>query len=256
MLGKKKEVYIEIILSIMLAIFMGYAGNVIEKNIIKENVFEVQAAEENKIAKIQEEKLVREEKSDIEKNAISETDEVIANGQYPILGKTSVTKEQMMGWFEENCSNYPKEVLAKGGADSMEIFCQIYIEEAEAEGVRAEVAFAQTMKETGWLQFGGDASIEQYNFAGLGTTGGGEPGISFPDVRTGVRAQIQHLKAYATEEALLQECVDERYDYVKKGCAPYVEWLGQQENPLETGWATAENYGYSIVDMIRNLKNF
>ena len=69
-------------------------------------------------------------------------------------------------------------------------------------GVRAEVAFAQTMKETGFLQYGGDASIEQFNFAGIGTTGNGVPGNSYPDVRTGIRAQIQHLKAYATADAL------------------------------------------------------
>ena len=112
----------------------------------------------------------------------------------------------------------------------------------------------QTMKETGWLQYGGDASIEQFNFAGLGTTGGGVAGNSYPDVRTGIRAQIQHLKAYATADALAQECVDERYEYVTKGSAPYVEWLGQQENPEGYGWATADNYGYSIVDMISKLK--
>ena len=111
------------------------------------------------------------------------------------------------------------------------------------------------MKETGWLQYGGDASIEQFNFAGLGTTGRGVPGNSYPDVRTGIRAQIQHLKAYATEDALVQACVDDRYEYVKKGSAPYVEWLGQKENPEGAGWATAENYGYSIVDLINKMKN-
>ena len=130
----------------------------------------------------------------------------------------------------------------------------MYYEEAEAEGVRAEVAFAQTMKETGFLQYGGDASIEQFNFAGIGTTGNGEPGNSYPDVRTGIRAQIQHLKAYATADALEQECVDERYSYVKKGSAPYVEWLGQQENPEGLGWATGDNYGYDIVGMIEDMK--
>ena len=144
--------------------------------------------------------------------------------------------------------------LAKGGADSIETFCRIYVEEAQAEGVRPEVAFVQTMKETGFLQYGGDASIEQFNFAGLGTTGGGVPGNSYPDVRTGVRAQIQHLKAYATADPLAQECVDDRYEYVQKGSAPYVQWLGQKENPQGAGWATAENYGYSIVEMISHLK--
>lgn len=77
---------------------------------------------------------------------------------------------------------------------------------------------------------------------------------SYPDVRTGVRAQIQHLKAYATADPLAQECVDDRYEYVQKGSAPYVQWLGQKENPQGAGWATAENYGYSIVEMISHLK--
>lgn len=180
----------------------------------------------------------------------------IVPGQYPIMGTSDIAISQMVAYFNENCGDYPSDVLGEGGAQDIETFCQIYYEEAEKEGVRAEVAFAQTMKETGWLQYGGDASIEQYNFAGIGTTGGGVPGNSFADVRTGVRAQIQHLKAYATEEALWEECVDVRYDYVKKGSAPYVEWLGQQENPSGTGWATGENYGYDIVAMIQDMKSF
>jgi len=48
--------------------------------------------------------------------------------------------------------------------------------------------------------------------------------------------------------------VDDRYEYVQKGSAPYVQWLGQKENPQGAGWATAENYGYSIVEMISHLK--
>lgn len=181
--------------------------------------------------------------------------EETVSGQYPIMGSSSVTVEQMVNYFKSSGEDYPAQQLSQGGADSIETFCQMYYEEAEAEGVRAEVAFAQTMKETGWLQYGGDASIEQFNFAGIGTTGGGVPGNSYPDVRTGIRAQIQHLKAYATEDALEQACVDDRYEYVAKGSAPYVEWLGQQENPRGSGWATAENYGSSIAAMIQQLNN-
>ncbi len=181
-------------------------------------------------------------------------EEVIADGQYPIMGQSTVSVEQMVSYFNANGQPYPAEELSKGGADSIETFCQMYYDEATAEGVRPEVAFVQTMKETGFLQYGGDASIEQFNFAGLGTTGGGVPGNSYPDVQTGIRAQIQHLKAYATADALTQACVDDRYEYVKKGSAPYVEWLGQQENPEGAGWATADNYGYSIVEMIGKLK--
>ena len=183
-----------------------------------------------------------------------EAEETVAEGQYPILGDSGVTVQQMVDYFEASGEEYPESDLAAGGADSIETFCQMYYEEAEAEGVRAEVAFAQTMKETGFLQYGGDASIEQFNFAGLGTTGNGVPGNSYPDVRTGIRAQIQHLKAYATADALEQECGDDRYSYVKKGSAPYVEWLGQQENPEGLGWATGDNYGYDIVGMIEDMQ--
>ena len=186
--------------------------------------------------------------------AAEEAEETAAQGQYPILGESDVSVQQMVDYFEASGEEYPEKSLSAGGADSIETFCQMYYEEAEAEGVRAEVAFAQTMKETGFLQYGGDASIEQFNFAGIGTTGNGEPGNSYPDVRTGIRAQIQHLKAYATADALEQECVDERYSYVKKGSAPYVEWLGQQENPEGLGWATGDNYGYDIVGMIEDMK--
>jgi len=181
--------------------------------------------------------------------------DVIAEGRYPIMGTSDISCEQMISYYAQSGAVYPGEILAEGGAPDIETFCQIYIEEAEKEGVRPEVAFAQTMKETGWLQYGGDARITQFNFAGLGTTGNGAPGNSFSDVREGVRAQIQHLKAYATDEELLAECVDSRYTYVKKGCAPYVEWLGQQENPEGYGWATSINYGYDIVKMINSMKN-
>ena len=180
-------------------------------------------------------------------------EETIADGQYPIMGESTVTVQDMVDYFNASGEEYPSEELAAGGAESIETFCQMYYDEALAEGVRPEVAFAQTMKETGFLQYGGDASIEQFNFAGLGTTGGGVPGNSYPDVRTGIRAQIQHLKAYATADALNQECVDDRYEYVKKGAAPYVEWLGQQENPEGLGWATGDNYGYDIVNMIEDM---
>lgn len=190
------------------------------------------------------------------KSGEEDAQEVIAPGQYPIMGSSQVTVEQMVAYFESAGVPYPSEVLGAGGAPDIQTFCEIYYEEAGAEGVRPEVPFVQSMKETGWLQYGGDSKVEQYNFAGLGTTGGGVEGEYFPDVRTGVRAQIQHLKAYATEDALVRECVDTRYAYVTKGCAPYVEWLGQQENPSGQGWATAESYGYSIVDMINVLKTY
>ena len=163
--------------------------------------------------------------SGTEAKAIAEAEAIEASiqpGQYPVMGISSIRAWQLVNYFKAYGSTYPAEVLTQGGAPDIETFAQMYYEEATAEGVRPEVAFAQAMKETGWLQYGGDMQITQYNFAGIGTTGGGVPGNSYPDVRTGIRAQIQHLKAYATDEALAGECVDDRYSYVTKGSAPYV----------------------------------
>lgn len=195
--------------------------------------------------------------SGTEAKAIAEAEAIEASiqpGQYPVMGSSSIRAWQLVNYFKAYGSTYPAEVLTQGGAPDIETFAQMYYEEATAEGVRPEVAFAQAMKETGWLQYGGDMQITRYNFAGIGTTGGGVPGNSYPDVRTGIRAQIQHLKAYATDEALAGECVDDRYSYVTKGSAPYVEWLGQKENPEGYGWATGERYGYDIVEMIHAMR--
>lgn len=175
-------------------------------------------------------------------------------GYYTIMGDTTVTAEDMVSHFNRQDIGYPSLELEKGGAPDIDTFCEILIEEAQNEGVRGEVVFEQAMLETGWLAFQGDCSVTQFNFAGLGATGNGEQGITFPDVRTGLRAQVQHLKAYASSQELNQECVDERFDLVLRESAPYVEWLGIQENPYGGGWAAGENYGYKLRNLLAELK--
>lgn len=174
-------------------------------------------------------------------------------GYYTIMGVTTVTLEQMTSLYEDHGAEYPKS-LKEGGAEAIEDFCSIILEEAEKEGVRGEVVFVQAMLETGWLQFGGDAVESQYNFSGLGTTGEGVQGNSYPDVRTGIKAQVQHLKAYASTEDLEEDLVDFRFDMVKRGSAPYVEWLGIQENPNGGGWAAGNGYGEKLRKLLSDLK--
>lgn len=181
-----------------------------------------------------------------------------------ITGATKTNVSQMVNYFINNGGTYDKfskygtqydGVLAQKGAANIEEFCQIFYEEAIAENIRPEVAFCQTMKETGFLQFGHDVKPDQCNFAGLGATGNGVAGNSFASVREGIRAQIQHLKAYATTDNLINACVDNRFGYVKRGSAPYVEWLGKKENPTGDGWATGANYGTDIVARMKVLLN-
>ena len=109
---------------------------------------------------------------------------------------------QMVRYYNANAFGYDtfkakyngkyNGVLAKGGASTINQFAQIVYEEAQAEGVRAEVVFAQCMKETGFLKYGGDVNPDQYNFAGIGATGAVH-GASFSNVRMGIRAEVQHL---------------------------------------------------------------
>ena len=173
---------------------------------------------------------------------------------YEIAGNSSVTVKQMVNYYKKSGKPYPAEALKAGGAATIEEFCQIYYEECETEGIKAEVAFVQSMIETGFLQFGGSVKIEQFNFAGLGATGNGVSGNSFENVRMGIRAHVQHLKCYANTEPLKNECVDPRWGAWLRGKAPYVEWLSIPNNPNGTGWAGDADYAAKILKGIQDMK--
>ena len=187
------------------------------------------------------------------------------NNYMNIMGTSQTNVDQMVRYYYANASGYDtfrqqndkKDYtgsLAKGGASTIQEFAKIVYEEAQAEGVRAEVVFAQCMKETAFLKFGGQVLPNQYNFAGIGATGKVN-GAAFGNVRMGIRAQVQHLKAYASLDGLVQQCVDPRFNLVKRGIAQVVEWLGKGENPTGVGWATSKSYGFDISNMVITLLN-
>jgi hypothetical protein len=127
-----------------------------------------------------------------------------------------------------------------------------YKRHGEIWHVRWDYAFFQMAVETNFLTYRkgnggwGDVNPKQNNFAGLGTTGGGVPGDSYPDVNTGVLAQIQHLVVYSGER--IDEPVGARtklkQDDIlvtmasKKGRATFAD--------LARRWAADRNYGASI----------
>ncbi len=182
----------------------------------------------------------------------------------PIMGSTQTSVDQMVRYYNANASGYDTfkskydgkydGSLAKGGASTINQFAQIVYEEAIAEGVKPEVVFTQCMKETAFLKYGGEVNPNQYNFAGIGAIGSVH-GATFENVRMGIRAQVQHLKAYGSLDKLINQCVDPRFNLVSRGSAKYVEWLGKKENPTGSGWATSKNYGHDIVNMINVLLN-
>ena len=173
--------------------------------------------------------------------------------KYKISGKSDYTASRLAAYFKANGKKYPSYYRKHSSAKTIKEFAKIYVKECRAENIKPEVAFAQCMLETGWLTFRGDVSITQYNFAGLGATGGGVPGNSFSTIRKGIRAHIQHLKAYASKAPLNKKCVDPRFSYVTRGTCRYVEWLGIYENPHNAGWAATPGYGANLVEMIKDI---
>ena len=166
---------------------------------------------------------------------------------FEIMGESIISPDTMAALYNKRGVEYPAEEFAEDGAATIEEYCQLCAEEAAAEGVRAEVLFAQAMHETAWLQFGNQVSADQNNFGGLGAVNSGGEGERFPDVRTGLRAQVQHLKAYASTEDLKYEIVDTRFELVKRGCAPTVHDLGGR-------WAyPGDGYGESLVVIMADL---
>lgn len=171
-------------------------------------------------------------------------------GKTEIMGKAKASAQQMALFARS------KNAEPQLPACSLEQLAQFFLEEGEAEGVRGDVAFAQSLHETGFFKYGGIVIPTQNNYAGIGALNGNATGqaATFPDPRTGVRAQIQHLKAYASTEPLVNACVDPRFSLVTRGSAPYVEWLGAADNPNGKGWAVpGSGYGANVVKLLSQI---
>ncbi|CDN43345.1 N-acetylmuramoyl-L-alanine amidase [Paenibacillus sp. P22] len=132
-------------------------------------------------------------------------------------------------------------------------------------GVRGDIALCQSIHETNWFRFGGDVQPSQNNFAGIGATGGGNPGASFATIAEGVTAQIQHLFAYASTAAVPagETIVDPRFSLVTRGSAPAWEDLaGRWAVPgydrtkyasLADAMAAGETYGQRILTLYQAM---
>lgn len=166
-----------------------------------------------------------------------------------IMGRATASVDQMRKYLKS---------MNPSVAQSLLDIIPLYLSEGEAEGVKGDIAFAQSCLETGNFKFTGSAvTLDQNNFCGMGVTKKekGEKGNSFASPQFGIRAQVQHLKAYACNQQLKQTCVDPRFHYVKRGMAEYVEWLGIQENPNHTGWAAGKGYGEKILKIHQEILN-
>lgn len=108
-----------------------------------------------------------------------------------ILGPNRLTASELAGWFRSEKGDQHRLPV---GIDTL---ARLFVEESRAEGVRGDIAFAQSVLETGWFWFPDSGQVRPWhnNYAGIGAVDGGNSPNQFSTPREGVRAQIQHLRA-------------------------------------------------------------
>ncbi|NER82998.1 MAG: cell wall hydrolase [Leptolyngbya sp. SIO1D8] len=162
----------------------------------------------------------------------------ICEGQLShIMGRGVTSDIQMLMFLKANNEN---------AIEPYKDLPRFYREEALDEGVNHDIAFCQMCLETGYLRFPGNLRPESNNFGGIGAVGSGGNEVSFNQAIIGVRAQIQHLKAYASTEPLKNELVDTRFRFVRRGVAPLL-------NRLSGRWDPDPQYGEKIAAILRRL---
>lgn len=169
---------------------------------------------------------------------ITDTAECMADTIQPILGPLLVDAATMHAFVLPHNPDFPFEIA------------EAYFRLGELYGIRADVAFCQAILETGWFRFEGGTAVtpDQHNYCGLGVLERGMKGHSFPTIDDGVRAQLQHLYAYATRDPLPQgeEIVDPRFKLVSRGCA--TNW-----HDLANRWAQNPIYGHQILGIYERM---
>ncbi len=174
-----------------------------------------------------------------------------AAGCTAVMGQAKATPGQLAGWF--TATGRPAK-LDVGILD----LATMFVEEGAREGVRGDIAFAQSIVETGYFGFSPSVPPDTHNYSGIGATGGGVKGARFPDARTGVRAQVQHLRAYADPSLrsaadLHAPLVDPRFGYLVPNARTVPCWE-QFGNGV---WAEdPAGYGGKVLTVSQRIASF
>ena len=170
-------------------------------------------------------------------------------GVVHVLGTSQISAATMAAWYRANAPVTYRATVPIGTLTAH------FEWEGNLERVRGDLAFAQAVLETGWFAFSSSVPPSYNNFAGIGATDSGGAAAQFADAQTGVRAQIQHLIAYADPNAsctmppLHNPCVDPRFDLV----SPH----GKADTWNEMGngnWATDPNYASKVIAIYNRMR--
>ena len=177
-------------------------------------------------------------KNDNDDDKISK-EEFSENIPINIMSKGNLSESELLSFFSTKNPEGDLELIKK--------IIPIYVLESQKEGVNHDIAFAQMILETGYLNYGGIVLKNQRNFCGLGATNAANRGWSFENDTLGVIAHIQHLKAYGSTDTLNNQLVDPRYNLVSpKGKSPTIYGL--------TGtWAVDKQYATKIYKILTEM---
>lgn len=157
----------------------------------------------------------------------------------PIMGRSVLTSEQLADWFRSTRK-------APNATVSLEELTRLFVSEGDIEGVRGDIAFAQSILETGSFAFPSGGQLDGFdnNFAGIGACDSCQHGWKFRDAQTGVRAQIHLLRSYADPGVTVAKLANPpeipNYD---RGSHGFARTWGS----LTHRWATADAYGDRIM---------
>lgn len=172
------------------------------------------------------------------------TSTVLADGGTPLRGL-----------WEGSADRLASFLLAESPTPSFSVsaftLAGYYVRYCAEAGLRADLLWAQMLHETGYGHYGGAVSGAQNNFAGIGATGGAEPGVSFPSAEAGVVAHVAHMVAYVytvSPVAWANSSSDPRFDQVApRGTAAVLADLNGR-------WAVpGTSYGQRIEDIARSI---
>ena len=175
-------------------------------------------------------------------------DTATAATTHPVMGRSRVTAADLAAWFRSKGKTSKATV-------SIDVLAAHFISEGADEGVAGDLAFAQSIVETGWFTFSARVLPSYNNFSGLGAVDGGTGAAAFSTAELGVRAQIQHLRAYGdptvTTAKLAHPVIDPRFNLVApKGKAPTWEQFG---NGI---WATDPGYAAKVINIHNQILAF
>ncbi len=174
----------------------------------------------------------------------------------PVMGANLLSASQLARWY-----NHVRQGVAPrapGAGNNIKTLAQLFIDEGRIQGVRGDIAFVQSIIETGWFSFPNSGQIRPWfnNFAGLYAYDGRPSGYHcqdetapsrcFPSATIGIRTQIQLLRGYADSTTRnLRLLIHPPSDRI--GVAPTWELFGGASG-IDI-WASSPTYGLNIIQL-------